>query len=68
MNSEELVKKNKEFTLASWKAQNTWNPLTAVRAEGIYFYGASNKKMISLQVHKLNDSLKSYHNANQGKF
>lgn len=46
MNSEELARKNKEFTLASWKAQSTWNPITAVRAEGVYFYGANGEKYL----------------------
>ena len=46
MNSEELARKNKEFTLASWKAQVTWNPITAVRAEGVYFYGANGEKYL----------------------
>lgn len=46
MNSEELARKNKEFTLASWKAQNSWNPLTAVKAEGVYFYGANGEKYL----------------------
>ncbi|MHA2029362.1 MAG: aminotransferase class III-fold pyridoxal phosphate-dependent enzyme [Candidatus Kariarchaeaceae archaeon] len=46
MNSEELAKKNKTYTLASWKAQSTWNPITAVRAEGVYFYGANGEKYL----------------------
>ncbi|MCE7737197.1 MAG: aminotransferase class III-fold pyridoxal phosphate-dependent enzyme [Candidatus Heimdallarchaeota archaeon] len=46
MNSEELARKNKEFTLASWKAQATWNPITTVRAEGVYFYGANGEKYL----------------------
>lgn len=46
MNSKELAQKNKDLTLSSWKAQSTWNPITAVRAEGVYFYGADGEKYL----------------------
>ena len=46
MNQNDLVKKNKEFTLASWTAQDSWNPIGMVRAKGVYFWDADDKKYI----------------------
>lgn len=42
----DLVAKNKEYTLASWMAQNDWNPISMVRGEGIYFWDADGKRYI----------------------
>ncbi len=42
----EIVKKNKEFTLASWTAQNAWNPITMDHAEGVYFWDTEGKRYI----------------------
>ncbi len=46
MSHAELVKKNKDYTLASWTAQNDWNPISMTRAEGIYFWDADGKRYI----------------------
>jgi taurine--2-oxoglutarate transaminase len=43
---DELVRRNKEFTLASWTAQDAWNPLSMSRAEGVYFWDADGKRYI----------------------
>ena len=42
----ELVDKNKAFTLTSWTAQDSWNPITMDRAEGVYFWDADDKRYI----------------------
>jgi taurine--2-oxoglutarate transaminase len=42
----ELVRKNKEYTLASWTAQNDWNPITMERARGVHFWDADGKQYI----------------------
>ncbi|MCH8908513.1 MAG: aminotransferase class III-fold pyridoxal phosphate-dependent enzyme [Candidatus Heimdallarchaeota archaeon] len=55
--SEDLARRNKEFTLASWKAQNSWNPITAVRAEGVYFYGADGEKYLDFASQLINVNL-----------
>jgi len=34
----EIIEKNKEYTLASWTAQNAWHPITMDHAEGVYFW------------------------------
>ena len=35
----EIVKNNKDFTLASWSVQNAWNPIVMDRAEPDYLRG-----------------------------
>lgn len=40
------VQKNKDYTLASWMAQATWNPLPVERGEGVYVYDASGKRYL----------------------
>lgn len=42
----ELVARNKAHTLTSWTSQNAWNPITMVRAEGVYFWDADGKRYI----------------------
>lgn len=46
MNQNELTQKNKEYTLASWTAQDNWKPIGMVRAKGIYFWDANDKRYI----------------------
>ncbi len=40
----EIVKMNKDYTLASWTAQNVWNPITMDHAEGVYFWDTDGKR------------------------
>ncbi len=42
----ELVARNKTFTLSSWTAQSAWNPISMVRAEGVYFWDADDKRYL----------------------
>lgn len=46
MSHTELVARNKAYTLASWTAQNDWNPISMVRAEGMYFWDADGKRYL----------------------
>ncbi|NIN67442.1 MAG: aminotransferase class III-fold pyridoxal phosphate-dependent enzyme, partial [Anaerolineae bacterium] len=43
---EEVVKRNRAYTLASWTAQNAWNPLSMVSGEGVYFWDADGKRYL----------------------
>jgi taurine--2-oxoglutarate transaminase len=57
MNShDELVTRNRDFTLTSWTAQNAWNPISIVRGEGVYFWDAEGNKFLdwSSQLFNLN--------------
>lgn len=46
MDHNELVRRNKAHTLASWTAQDDWNPLSMVKAEGVYFWDADGKRYL----------------------
>ena len=54
MNHTALVEKNKAFTLATWSAQSSWDPITMDRAEGIYFWDADGKRYIDWSSQLLN--------------
>ncbi|MFQ5946503.1 MAG: aminotransferase class III-fold pyridoxal phosphate-dependent enzyme, partial [Anaerolineae bacterium] len=42
----ELVQKNRDFTLTSWTSQKAWDPLSAVRGEGAYFWDADGNRFL----------------------
>lgn len=50
----QLAEKNKQFTLASWTAQEAWNPLSMDRAEGVYFWDADGKRYIDWSSQLIN--------------
>ena len=41
-----IIERNKTFTFASWTAQNAWNPISMVRAEGVYFWDEHDKRYL----------------------
>lgn len=43
---EALVARNRAYTLASWTAQGAWQPLSMVRAEGVYFWDADGRRYL----------------------
>ena len=46
MTHNEVVERNKKFTLASWTSQQDWNPISMERAEGVYFWDFDGKRYI----------------------
>lgn len=50
----ELATRTKAATLASWTAQNAWNPLTMDRAEGVYFWDADGKQYLDWSSQLIN--------------
>jgi taurine---2-oxoglutarate transaminase len=46
LSHEEIIQKSKEYTLFEWSMQGGYTPLTAARAEGVYFWTAEGKKFI----------------------
>ena len=54
MNQEDLVKKNKQYNLASWTAQKQWSPISMVRAEGVYFWDADGKRYLDWSSQLIN--------------
>ena len=51
---DDLVKRNKEFTLASWAAQQGWNPVTMAKADGVYFWDADGKRYLDWSSQLIN--------------
>ena len=46
MDHEEVVKRNKAYSLADWIPQEQWNPLSMSKAEGVYFWDADGKRYL----------------------
>lgn len=42
----ELAQRNKTYTLATWKAQSDWDPVSMVRADGVYFWDANGRRYL----------------------
>lgn len=51
---EELVQQNKAYTLASWTAQESWNPISMDRASGVYFWDGNGKRYIDWSSQLMN--------------
>jgi len=43
---QEIVNRNKKYTLASWTSQQDWNPISMERAQGVYFWDFDGKRYI----------------------
>ncbi|HEX9658664.1 MAG TPA: aminotransferase class III-fold pyridoxal phosphate-dependent enzyme [Rhodothermales bacterium] len=54
MSHEDLVQQNKAYTLASWTAQEAWNPISMARAEGVYFWDGDGKRYIDWSSQLMN--------------
>lgn len=63
MQQSELVRLNKEFTLASWTAQKNWDPLTMVHAEGVYFWDAAGTRFLDWSSQTFNVNIGHRHPA-----
>ncbi len=50
----EIVQLNKQYTLASWTAQNAWNPISMARAEGVYFWDGDGKQYLDWSSQLIN--------------
>jgi taurine--2-oxoglutarate transaminase len=46
MDHEELIKRTKAHTFASWIPQNQWNPLSMSKAEGVYFWDQNGNRYL----------------------
>jgi taurine--2-oxoglutarate transaminase len=53
-NHSKIAQQNKEFSLTSWTAQKAWNPLSMVRAEGVYFWDGDGKQFIDWSSQLIN--------------
>lgn len=57
----ETIQKNKDFTITSWIAQGTWNPIPIERAEGIYIYDANGKRYMDWSSQLVNVNIGHSH-------
>ncbi len=51
---DELVQRNKKYTMSSWTAQSAWKPLSMARAEGAYFWDADDKQYLDWSSQLIN--------------
>jgi taurine--2-oxoglutarate transaminase len=61
LNAAEIVKSNRDYTLASWVAQGTWNPIPIERGEGVYIYDANGKRYIDWSSQLVNVNIGHSH-------
>jgi taurine--2-oxoglutarate transaminase len=57
----ETIRQNKEYTIASWMAQSTWNPIPIDRAEGVYLYDQNGKRYIDWSSQLVNVNIGHSH-------
>ncbi len=61
MNHDEIVQRNKAYTLASWTAQQAWNPISMSRAEGVYFWDGDGKRYLDWSSQLINVNIGHAH-------
>ncbi|MEP6988086.1 MAG: aminotransferase class III-fold pyridoxal phosphate-dependent enzyme [Chloroflexota bacterium] len=57
----EIVKNNKDHTLASWSVQNAWNPIVVDHAQGVYFWDTEGKRYIDWSSQLVNVNIGHSH-------
>ena len=57
----ETIRQNKEYTIASWMAQSTWNPIPIERGEGVYIYDQNGKRYIDWSSQLVNVNIGHSH-------
>ncbi len=61
LSAQETIQKNKDYTLASWKAQAGWNPIPIERGEGVYIYDANGKRYLDWSSQLVNVNIGHSH-------
>lgn len=57
----ETIQKNKSYTLTSWNAQGTWNPIAIDRGEGVYIYDVNGKRYLDWSSQLVNVNIGHSH-------
>lgn len=57
----DTIQKNKDFTLTSWIAQGTWNPIPVDHAEGVYIYDVNGKRYLDWSSQLVNVNIGHSH-------
>ena len=61
LTSKEIVDLNKEYTFYSWSNQGQVNPIPMVRAEGVYFWDADEKRYLDFASQLVNTNVGHQH-------
>lgn len=56
-----VAQKNKDYTLTSWSAQGSWNPIVIDHAEGVYVYDADGKRYLDWSAQLVNVNIGHSH-------
>lgn len=51
---DEIVARNKAYTLANWTAQAAWQPISMVRGDGVYFWDGDGKRYLDWSSQLIN--------------
>jgi taurine--2-oxoglutarate transaminase len=54
MNSEEIVRLNREYTFFAWAAQGAVNPIPVARAQGVYFWDPDGRRYLDFSSQLMN--------------
>jgi taurine--2-oxoglutarate transaminase len=61
LNTADIVRQNKQNTLASWMAQGGWNPIAIERGEGVYIWDADGKQYLDWSSQLVNVNIGHSH-------
>lgn len=61
MTGEEIIRLNRDYTLFSWAAQGTVDPIPVVRAEGVYLWDADGRRYLDFSSQLMNVNIGHSH-------
>ncbi len=61
MNSQDMVRLNREYTFFSWSIQSATSPIPMTRAEGVYFWDADGKRYLDFSSQLMNLNIGHQH-------
>jgi taurine--2-oxoglutarate transaminase len=61
LTAQEIVSMNREYTFFSWSVQSATSPIPMVRAEGVYFWDAADKRYIDFSSQLMNVNIGHQH-------
>lgn len=61
MTHEEIIRLNREYTFFSWAAQGEVDPISIVRAEGVYFWDAMGQRYLDFSAQLMNVNIGHSH-------
>ncbi|MBL8132811.1 MAG: aminotransferase class III-fold pyridoxal phosphate-dependent enzyme [Anaerolineae bacterium] len=61
MSTASVVQQNRDYTLTSWSAQGSWNPIVFDHAEGVYLWDSEGKRYIDWSAQLVNVNIGHSH-------